>query len=308
LIDRLMVALPEISFQTSFQLNLYWHVIAKYGDVVPVNPSLMSAVPQKYKVQNAGKRDPLVTRLLREMAYQADDWAFFEGGLVGPPTSTAHDRVLSRDANYGASLRKSMELEEQSFRLTYDKEIEVLERYRAYLSEKWEKCGEFVLNEYSRITDESWPLNRLQVYLVKGSLNTGIFRRNYLILPFCRNFDQGFCVLLHLLARFLVTNKVLDVLYQHTGPSQDLYLDAIYGLIVNHVLLRVTKTWPDFKAPVEPSGGLEFKIFKSLLPFWHEHLQVQNESFDIFLKRRISEDFIPVAELAKADRDHAFPP
>jgi hypothetical protein len=87
-----------------------------------------------------------------------------------------------------------------------------------------------------------------------------------------------------------------------------LYLDAIYGLIVNHVLLLVTKTWPDFKAPVEPSGGLEFKIFKSLLPFWHEHLQVQNESFDIFLKRRISEDFIPVAELAKADRDHAFPP
>ena len=185
--------------------------------------------------------------------------------------------------------------------MTYDEESEELEQYRTYLSEKWVKCGQFVLSEYSRITDENWNRNDLQVYLVMGSLNTGIFRRDYLILPYCRNFDQGFCVLLHLFARYLVTNKVLDILYQHTGPSQDLYLDAVYGLIVNHVLLHVTKHWPDFKAPVEPSGGLEFKIFRSLLPYWREHLQLKNESFDSFLKHRISEDFISVAELGKAD-------
>ncbi|HVH15968.1 MAG TPA: hypothetical protein VNA15_09670 [Candidatus Angelobacter sp.] len=293
--------LPKVSFQTSYRLNLFWHVMAKYGDVVPINPSLMSAVRQKYKIQNAGRRNPLVTKMLREMAYQADDWAFLEAGFRDPSTANVPFQVGSRYADYGVLLQKSMELESDSFRLTLDKEIEELGLYQAYLDEKWEKYGEFVLNEYSRIANESWSLNKLQVYLVTRSLNTGIFRRDYLILPYCRNFDQGFCVLLHLLARFLVTNKVLDILYQHTGPSQDLYLDAIYGLLVNHVLLNVTKNWPDFKAPVEPLGGLEFKIFRSLLPFWREHLQLQNESFDTFLKRRISEDFIPVAELGIAD-------
>jgi hypothetical protein len=295
--------MPKVSFQTSYPLNLFWHVMAKYGDVVPVNPSLMSAVAQKYKVQNAGTRNPLVTKMLREMAYQADEWAFFEDGFRDPSKAHIYNQSRSRYAGYGALLQKSMELESDSFRLTYDKGTEELERYRAYLDEKWEKCGEFVLNEYSRITDEKWTFNNLEVYLVTRSLNTGIFRRDYLILPYERNFDQGFCVLLHLVARFLVTNKVLDILYQHTGPSQDLYLDAIYGLLVNHVLLHVTKSWPEFKAPMEPSGGLEFKIFKSLLPYWREHLQIQNESFDAFLKRRISQDFIPVEDLGKATTD-----
>ncbi len=293
--------LPKLVFQTSFQLNLFWHVIAKYGDVVPANPSLMSTVDQKYKLQNAGTRTPSVTRLLREMAYQADDWAIFEAGFRGRAATSTHTPARARFANYEAILRKSMEVEEDSFKSKYDRESKELDQFQAYLTEKWEKHGDFVLTEYSKVTNENWVPNEIETYLVTGSLTTGVFRRDYLILPYCRNFDQGFCILLHLLARYLVTNKVLDLLYQHTGPSQDLYLDAIYGLIVNNALLHITKNWPDFQAPIEPSGGLEFKIFQSLLPYWHEHLRRENETFDTFLIRRISEDFIPVTELSKAD-------
>ncbi len=301
LAQRPALTLPKLSFQTSFQLNLFWHVIAKYGDVIPANPSLMSAVDQKYKLQNAGARVPSVTRLLRKMAYQADDWTIFEAGFRGRTATSIPSPVRPRFANCEAILRKSMQLEEDSFKSTYARETKQLDRFQEYLTAKWEKHGEFVLTEYSKVTNENWIPNQIETYLVTGCLTTGVFRRDYLILPYLRNFDQGFCILLHLLARYLVTNKVVDLLYQHTGPSQDLYLDAIYGLIVNHVLLNITKNWPDFQAPIEPSGGLEYKIFQSLLPYWHDHLNLQNETFDTFLKRRISEDFIPITELPKTD-------
>lgn len=291
------LGLPKVSFQTDFQLNLFWHLIAKYGDVVPMSPTVLSSVNLKYRIENAATRSPRLVRLLRSLAYKTDGWAIFEPGFLN--AATAQEKSSSQFDKYQETIRESLKLEEDSFRTIYGKERGELERFRYFLGKKWKEYGNIVLSEYSRLTNEDWIQNRIDAFLVTGCLDTGMFRRNYLVLPYFRNFDKGFCILIHLLARYLVTDKVLDVLYSFTGPSQDLYLDAIYGLLVNQVLLKITKNWTDFNAPVEPKGGQEYKIFQSLLPYWREHVERGNETFDTFLKRRIASDFISNETLTK---------
>ena len=293
--------LPRLTFTISRDHNLYWHLIAKYGDVVPVNQILMSAVSQKYRIENAPSRDPSVVQLLRELAYRADDWAVFESTICASQTLEKGGLARSYET-YFRTLREGMRIEMEHYRTAFDEKKADLQGFHDYLTRIWKTHGAFALNELSTLTGAHWPSEEIRVNIVGDSLYTGLFRRDFLVLPHSGNNDQGLCVLLHLLTRYLITQKVLDVMSQFTGPSQELYLDAIYGLLVNHILSQVTREWRGFGAPIEPRGGQEYKIFLCLLPHWRDHLNRKDESFDEFVKRRIGADFIPtrrVAELIK---------
>jgi hypothetical protein len=292
---------PKVAFRVNLDHSLYWHLVAKYGDAVPVNPILMSAVNLRYRMENAILRDPSVLSVLRELAYRLDDWSALESAIAFARNFENSDSIETFET-YVQKLKEGMAIEVDHYRPMFENKRRDLEGFLSYLRSVWGAHGAFVLKELSRLTGEPWPRGEIRVELVTDSLNTGMFRRDFLVLPYPRNHDQGLCVLLHLLTRYLTTQKVLDIMSQFTGPCQDLYLDALYGLVVNAVLSRITSQWTGFEAPIEPRGGLEYKIFQRLLPHWRDHLENESESFEEFVKRRVAADFIPnrlVLELIK---------